>query len=206
MDDRHAEEAIGEDDDGQQTEMFARATSIFHSQSHQQKFREQRKLRGHASNPLEVGKFVAYVPDYTDDTPTTARHDFWVGKIIELSPNTDQLKVQRWHTNPTNNLESARAKYRVWQGAGAKNEWLENWRVLEQFKLTTQGKLIESRVRGLIRNAITLHEACNNGVLPDVAVGSDMLENRSRPDNVRSSEDEDEDEEGEDEEGDDEDM
>ena len=78
--------------------------------------------------------------------------------------------------------------------------------MLEQFKLTDKGKLIESRVRGLIRNAITLHDACNNGVLPDVAVGSDMLENRSRPDNVRSSEDEDEDEEGEDEEGDDEDM
>ena len=89
------EEAMGEDDDGQQTEMFARAISIFHSQSHQQKFREQRKLRGHASNPLEVGKFVAYVPDYTADTPATARHDFWVGKIVELNPDTDQLHVQR---------------------------------------------------------------------------------------------------------------
>ena len=46
VDDRHAEEAVGEDDDGPQTEMFARATSIFHSQSHQQRFREQRKLMG----------------------------------------------------------------------------------------------------------------------------------------------------------------
>ena len=78
--------------------------------------------------------------------------------------------------------------------------------MLEQFKLTTQGKLIESRVRGLIRNAITLHEACTNGALPDVAVGTDMLENRPRTGNARSSEDEDEDEEGEDEQDDDDDM
>ena len=45
VDDRHAEEAVGEDDDGPQTEMFDRATSICHSQSHQQRFRDHRKLR-----------------------------------------------------------------------------------------------------------------------------------------------------------------
>ena len=120
VDDRHAEEAFGEGNDGPQTEMFARATSIFHSQSHQQRFREQRKLRGRASTALEVGKFVAYVPDYTDDTPATARHDFWVGKIIELSPNTDQLKVQRWHTNPINNLEKRQGEVQGLAGCGGK--------------------------------------------------------------------------------------
>ena len=133
----------------------------------------------------------------TDDTPATDIHDFWVGKIIELSPDTAQLHVQRYHTNPVNNLENPRASYRVWQGVGPKTEWLQNWRVLEQFKLTDKGRLIESRVRGLIGNAITLYGACISGALPDVAVGRDILEN-PRPGIGHISEDE-EDEEDEDE-------
>ena len=64
--------------------------------------------------------------------------------------------------------------------------------------LTDKGTLIESRVRGLIRNAITLHEACTNGALPDVEVGKDMLKNLPRPVNVHSSEDEDEEDEEDD--------
>jgi hypothetical protein len=102
--DDHAEGEVDEvDDDGPQQEMFARATSIFHSQTHQQKFREQRQLRGHASTALEIDRYVAYVPDYTDDTPPTMRQDFWVGQIIELGPDTGQLRLRRYHTTPLNN-------------------------------------------------------------------------------------------------------
>ena len=183
--------------------MFARANSLFHSQSHQQRFREQRKLRGHASTALEVSKFVAYVPDYTNDTSPEDRHDFWVGKIIELSPDTDQLRVTRWHTGPVNNLENPRAVYRVWQGEGPKTEWLDNCRVLEQFQLTAQGKLIGSRVRGFIGNAIAMHEACRSGAPSDIAVGTYLLENPRRPGVGHNSEDEDEDNDQEQDEDDD---
>jgi hypothetical protein len=103
VDDRHAEEVIAEDE--ALPMMFARATSVFCSQSHQQRFREQRRLRGHASTPLEISKYVAYVPNYTDDTPPEQRQDFWVGQIIALGPDTDQLHIRRWHTNPLNNLK-----------------------------------------------------------------------------------------------------
>ena len=204
VDDRHAEEAVDEDDDDPQPEMFARATSIFHSQSHQQRFREQRQLRGHASTALEIGKFVAYMPDYTADTPPEMRQDFWVGDIIELGPDTGQLRVRRFHTNPINNLDNPRAAYRVWQGEGPKNEWIQNARVLEQFKLTDKGKLIEARMRGLIKNAIALHKACISDAVPDIAVGMDLLENPnpirgfghlsdSDEDNGANNEDDDED-------------
>ena len=142
------------------------------------------------------------MPDYTVDTPPTMRQDFWVGQIIELGPDTGQLRLRRWHTTPLNNLTHARANYRAWQGGGAKTEWIENWRVLEQFKLTAQGKLIEARMRGLIRNAIALHEACISGVVPDIAVGRDLLENPNPHPAIGhiSDDEDDEDDEGDDDE------
>ena len=205
VDDRHAEGEDDEvDDDGPQPEMFARATSIFHSQTHQQRFREQRQLRGHASTALEIDRYVAYVPDYTDDTPPEMRQDFWVGQIIELGPDTGQLRLRRWHTTPLNNLTHPRANYRAWTGGGATTEWIENCRVLEQFKLTARGKLIEARVRGSIKNAIALHEACISGAVPDIAVGMDLLENPNpRPAIGHLSDDEAEDDGNEGDEGDD---
>ena len=184
--------------------MFTRATSIFHSQTHQQRFREQRQLRGHASTALEIDRYVAYVPDYTVDTPPGLRQDFWVGQIIELGPDTDQLRLRRWHTTPLNNLTHPRANYRAWTGGGATTEWIQNWRVLEQFKLTIKGRLIEARVRGSIKNAIALHEACISGAVPDIAVGMDLLENPNpRPAIGHLSDDEAEDDGNEGDEGDD---
>ena len=177
VDDRQFEAMADEGNGGLQPLMFARATSIFHSQSHQQVFREQRQLRGHASTPLEIGKFVAYMPDYTVDTPPGMRQDFWVGQIIALGPDTDQLQVRRYHTNLLNNLTHARAAYRAWTGEGQKAEWIENRRVLEQFKLTVKGKLIGAPVRAAIGNAIELFKACTGGAVPDLAVGRDPVEN-----------------------------
>jgi hypothetical protein len=193
VDDRQFEAMADEGDGGLQPLMFARATSIFHSQTHQQRFREQRQLRGHASTPLEIKKFVAYMPDYTVDTPPGLRQDFWVGQIINLGPDTDQLQVRRWHTNPLNNLTHPRANYRAWQGEGQKEEWIENRRVLEQFDLTNKGRLIGARVRGAIGNAIELFKACTGGVVPDLAVGRDPVEN---PHPHPSSDDEGSDDEG----------
>ena len=141
-----------------------------------------------------IDRYVAYMPDYTDDTPPAMRHDFWVGLIIELGPDTGQLRVRRWHTTPLNNLTNPRATYIAWQGEGPKTEWIENCRVLEQFKLTAQGKLIEARMRGSIRNAIALHKACISDVVPDIAVGRDLLENPNpHPAIGHLSDDEDED-------------
>ena len=173
--------------------MFARATSVFCSQSHQQRFREQRRLRGHASTPLEITKHVAYMPDYTDDTPSAQRQDFWVGQIIALGPDTDQLHIRRWHTNPLNNLKHPRASYRIWQGKGPKEEWIDNGRVLQQFKLSAKNKLIEAKHRAAIGTAIVLYNACIEGVLPNIAVGRDPVENPMNRPAISDNEDEDED-------------
>ena len=161
-------------------QLFARATTVFASQSHQARAREQRRSQGHASKPIVVSNFIAYTTDYTDDCPENARQAFWVGKVIGVDVETGQVHLQRWHTGTIDNLnldKSANPQYRVYQGKGDRQEWIEITRVLEVVKLTKQNRVGKKELRA-IDNALKLVAAMQDKLgAPDLAVGYDVFEN-----------------------------
>ena len=165
----------------EEAQLFARPTTMFASQSHQARAREQRRTQGHASKPITVQSFVAYTTHYASTYPEDKMQAFWVGKVIEVDAGEGKVNLQRWHTGTVDNLnlDKAAAKYRVWTGTGPKTEWIEVTRVLEVFKLTPQGKSVSKNDMRSIENALKLVAAMqsNSGVAPDVAVGRDVYEN-----------------------------
>ena len=64
-----ADFADPDDEQEEEHQLYARPTTMFSSQSHQNRAREKRKTQGHASNPIVVGDFLAYTTDYTPETP-----------------------------------------------------------------------------------------------------------------------------------------
>ena len=185
--------------------MLSRQTIVFSSQSHTLRERARHKQQGHASRPLAVGDHVAYAPDYTDDCAKESRQDFWVGQIIALGADTNQVHLKRYNTGTINNLTSKTANYKVWTGKDP-TEWIPLSRVFEVFELTAKNKLVPAPTLRSIGNAITLYQTCLNSrnAGPDMAVGTDMVEN---PSGTGVSQQEiDEDEDAEEENGDDDDS
>lgn len=167
----------------EEAHLFARPTTVFASQSHQNRAREQRKTQGHASNVIVTDKFIAYTPHYAPTYPKDKLQKFWVGKVRSVDADEGQVEIARWHTNTVDNLEGQingtnSAKYRVWTGKGPTQEWIDVSRVLEVFDLTPK-KIIEKKYLRLIRTALVLVETmrANPEGAPDVAVGHDVFEN-----------------------------
>jgi hypothetical protein len=170
-----SDDDVKEDDNSDH--LLFRPTTIFHSQSHQQRARESRKAQGHASNPIVVGKFVAYVTNYLPDVLPEGRQDFWVGKVTKIDTNDSTVHIQCWHTNVTDGVKNDRAQYRVWIGP-VKTEWINLSCVLETFDLTPRGHLIDARTRRSIGKALVLHATLSSATGPvHVGVGHDILEN-----------------------------
>ena len=88
----HDEEQPGE------AQLFARPTTMFASQSHQARAREQRRTQGHASKPLAVHSFVAYTTHYTAAYSKEKKQAFWLGKVIGVDVEEGKVHLQRWHT------------------------------------------------------------------------------------------------------------
>ena len=164
----------------EEAQLFARATTMFASQSHQARAREQRRTQGHASKPITIQSFVAYTTHYGPNYPKDKMQAFWVGRVIEVDADEGKVRLQRWHTGTTDNLnlDKAAPKYRVWTGKD-KTEWIEVTRVLEVIKLTDKNKSVSKQDMRTIDNALKLVAAMqnNSGEAPDVAVGRDVFEN-----------------------------
>ena len=128
---------------GEEAQLFARPTTMFASQSHQARAREQRRTQGHASKPVAVHSFVAYTTHYTAAYPKEKKQAFWLGKVIGVDVEEGKVHLQRWHTGTIDNLnleKKATPQYRVWTGRGEKTEWIEVTRVLgDQAYRTKQG-------------------------------------------------------------------
>ena len=165
----------------EEAQLFSRPTTVFASQSHQARAREQRRTQGHASKPITIQSFVAYTTHYASTYPEDQMQAFWVGKVIGVDADEGKVNLQRWHTGTVDNLnlDKAAAKYRVWTGRGPKTEWIEITRVLEVFDLTPKGNSVSKGDMRNIENALKLVAAMqsNSGVAPDLAVGRDFFEN-----------------------------
>ena len=161
-------------------QLFARSTSVWQSQSQQNRAREKRKVQGHASNPLTVGHYLAYTTNYAEEYPRDKMQAFWLGKILEIDVEAKQVKLARWHTGTINNLNlecQSAPQYRVWTGPGERTEWIPLTRVLEVVKLTPGHRVAKKDLR-LIDNALKLVAAMqNNAGEVDLAVGCDVFEN-----------------------------
>ena len=125
--------------------------------------RERHKRQGHASRPLQIGDFVAYVPDYAPTFPSNKKQDFFLGKVLDLDAAARTVKIQMYHTSVVKNLTSNTASYRVWLGKkGGDNEkgryWISLDVVLEAFNdLTKKGRLVDAGIRKKINNALILY-------------------------------------------------
>ena len=171
--------ALPEDQQEEEPQLFARPTTMFQSQSHQARAREQRKTQGHASNPIVVDKFVAYTTDYSAEYPKDKEQAFWVGKVLGIDAVEGKVHLARWHTNTIDNLNLEKPhnpQYRAWTGKGDKKEWIDVTRVLEVFSLTSAGRVEKKHLRQ-IDKALKLVAAMNSGQAPDIAVGRDVFEN-----------------------------
>jgi hypothetical protein len=171
-----SDEEDGEDEEEDQ--LYARPTTVFQSQSHQNRARALRRKQGHASNPLVVGRFVAYTPNYTTETKDDDKQLCWVGKIINIDADSRQVRLQRYHTSTIKNLDCERnCGYRVWMGPDPK-EWIDVTRVLETFDLTEKRRSVPNNFRRKIQTALLLIatiRGCAGSV--SVGVGTDLLEN-----------------------------
>ena len=85
----HDEEQPGE------AQLFARPTTMFVSQPHQARAREQRRTQGHASKPAAVHSFVAYTTHYTAAYPKEKKQAFWLGKVIGVDVEEGKVHLQR---------------------------------------------------------------------------------------------------------------
>ena len=159
--------------------LLFRPTTLFPSQSAQNSARELRKTRGHASEPLVVGNFIAYVVHYTDDFPEDQKQDFWVGKITELDVPQRQVKVRKWNTGTVKNLALGERNSPQYKAYRNQTEWMTLDRVLQTFQLTERGNRIEAGVRRYIANALihykTATEAASQNSEVAVGIGADVL-------------------------------
>lgn len=173
-----ADESDEEQEDHAQ--LFARPTSVWQSQSQQNRAREKRKVQGHASNPLKVGHYLAYTTHYAPEYPRDKVQAFWLGKILEIDVEEKQVKLTRWHTGTINNLNlecQSGPQYRVWNGPGHRTEWIPLTRVLEVVELTKGHRVAKKDMR-LIDNALKLMATMQNvDGEADIAVGCDLYEN-----------------------------
>jgi hypothetical protein len=69
-----------------------RPHNLFASAAHASHARELRKTQGHASKPLVVGNFVAYVVDYEDGMAAEKCQDFFLGKITQIDIASSQVE------------------------------------------------------------------------------------------------------------------
>ena len=179
-------------DDEEAVDVRIRKNTMWSNLSTQNRARESRIAVGHAANILEVGHFVAYTGNYTDDVADDLKQECWVGQILETNQD-DGVHVRRWHTNPLKNITSVtNPKYRKW--VAKKNqpakEWIEASRVLTTFPiLTPTHNRIKQGFRRLIANAISLKRTnmqARSGPLA-AGVGQDQDEN---PANDQANDDE----------------
>ena len=193
-----ADESDEEPEDHAQ--LFARSTSVWQSQSQQNRAREKRKVQGHASNPLTVGHYLAYTTNYAEEYPRDKMQAFWLGKILEIDVEDKQVKLARWHTWTINNLNlecQSAPQYCVWTGPGDKTEWIPLTRVLEVVQLTKGLRVAKKDLR-LIDNALKLVAAMQNvDGEADIAVGCDLYENQDLVDQSNEGMDEEIDDYGE---------
>jgi hypothetical protein len=160
--------------------LYGRPECVFQSQSHQDAARKKRRVQGHASNPLVVGKFVAYTTYYEDDVKAEHRQPFWVGKISNINVTTEQVQVQCFHTKAMDNLTAKRASYVEWDGED-KTPWVDVTRVLAQFdNLTRRDRLVPAPIRRMIQRGLILYATMDRDKAASkshVGVGLAMMEN-----------------------------
>ena len=133
-----------------------RPYAIFNDQNDQNYAREQRQLKGHCENLVNVGNFLAYTTDYTADTPASARNEFWLGVVTDLDRESNLVEVRRYNTvTKLNATQGENAKYTPWPRS-PKTEWIETSRALCQFvALTAKGRIV-AKIRKRISNALEL--------------------------------------------------
>ena len=172
---------IGEDDEpipqeeevpDKEQHMFLRPpTRVFQNTNRQVIDRENRKRRGRATAELVIGNMVAVTGNYEDTVVEEDKHDFWVGKILEMDYEQSMLHLAYYSTGVKRCVESNNAKYRAFQGAGGR-DWVNISRVLHTFKKFTPGNRIEAMERRRIRDALQL-PADEDDIETNVMVASD---------------------------------
>jgi hypothetical protein len=140
----------------QDSRLFMRPSCrVFQNTNRQALDREERKRRGRADGELVIGNLVALTGKYTEDVTLDKQQDCWVGKILELDHEHEQVHVSYYNTPVIRCLDSARAKYRAWTAAHAR-DWIDISRVLHTFAAFTPGMLITAHDRRKIQMALNL--------------------------------------------------
>ena len=172
---------IGEEDDPAERELaqrrhpdaqerlFLRPPSrVFENTNRQAIDRDNRKRRGRANAELVVGNLVALTGLYEDSVPPEERQDFWVGKIIQIDYETEQVRLSMYNTPVLENATSNRATYRNWTGKG-RFDWVDISRVLHTFAAFTPKMLVPAMERRRIKAALDLPSDDD-----DFATGTDV--------------------------------
>jgi hypothetical protein len=139
----------------EEARLFLRPPSrVFNNTNRQAIDRLNRKRRGRARSELVIGNFVAITTNYLDSVPEAERQDFWVGKIISLDYETEDLHISYYHTAALQCLTKD-CMYRAWTGRYSK-DWVSISRVLHTFDDFTARKRINAENKRLIGAAIDL--------------------------------------------------
>ena len=171
--------------------------AIFNNPNEADFMRDQRRTRGHASNILVVGWYVAYTPDYLPSVPFNQRNDFWVGRITALDPKARRVSINLYNSsclkNNADNTGAAQSKYKRWTGSvvsTATSDCIDVERVLETFQTFARNNkesgTIKIENRRHIRQSLTFLEQENER--------RNSLSFSDLPYHVPNSEDEDDDE------------
>jgi hypothetical protein len=160
-------ESDEEDQEDEEKTMSLNPQIIYHDANEQNSARAARS-DGVTSQDLVVGNYLAYEPTYTDETKENERHEFWLGKIIQIDSSAKSVHIQAWHTGQKQNATLTGARYRLWSGDG-KQRWVNIDRALTTFNSTsfTDKQRVKAAMLRRIRNAIELRKT--NAILPEVS-------------------------------------
>ena len=151
----------------------------FHNLNEQNQARANRRI-GVADEVLVTGKFVAILPNYKSTVPKEDRHEFWLGRVVQIDQEQRMVRVRYWHTGVKKNASAGgTAKYKQWHGRDGQYDWLPVRRLLLQIdSLTEKTRSIKATYRRRIHGVLT-------------ARGSDEDDEDDEGDDVDSRNDED---------------
>ena len=145
-----------EEEDADDQELALPPATLFRSFAQQKRARYNRQIYGYSKNTITIGNFIAYRPNYTEDTPNEKRQDFWVGKVQSLNVAERFVRIKCYHTGAIRNAESNNAVYRMWTG----NHQIVDVKMADiynTFALTSAGRIKKNTLR-FITQAISLME------------------------------------------------
>jgi hypothetical protein len=135
--------------------------AVYPNQFRQNLARKQRRL-GRCEEEILINNFIAFTPNYLPNVPEQRRQEFWLGKVTEVDPEQEKVRIRFYNTSVVKNASFGHtATWNVYTGGpktSPKYDWVTSDRILIQIHTLTKTGLVKKPCRDRIKTML-LHLA-----------------------------------------------